>query len=124
MSRLAYPFRAAASGRSVVVRDGGAEHVRDMLTLLILTIPGERVMRPDLGSPTLQMLFGAGNGAAAAALEATLAATITQQLGQYLHLQGLSVEFDEAEAALNIAVDYWLLDALAPGRLSLQRRVG
>jgi len=123
MTRLAYPFRASASGRSVVVEDGSPEHVRQMLMLLILTIPGERVMRPDLGSPTLQMLFGGGNGAAAAALEATLAATITQHLGQYLHLQGLTVEFDEAEAALNITVDYWLLEALAPGRLSLQRRL-
>lgn len=124
MSRLAFPFRPSVSGRSVVVEDGGPHHVRDMLHLLILTIPGERVMRPDLGSPTLQMLFGAGNGAAAAALEATLAATITQQLGQHLHLQAVSVEFDEAEAALDVTVDYWLLDALAPGRLSLKRRVG
>ena len=124
MSRLAYPFRPAASGRSATVEDGSPEHVRQMLMLLILTIPGERVMRPNLGSPTLQMLFGGGNGAAAAALEATLAATITQQLGQYLHLQALTVEFDEAEAALNVTVDYWLLEALAPGRLSLQRRLG
>ncbi|MBO9713892.1 GPW/gp25 family protein [Sphingomonas sp.] len=124
MTRMAYPFRPSASGRSVTVEDGSPEHVRQMLMLLILTIPGERVMRPDLGSPTLQMLFGAGNGAAAAALEATLAATITQQLGQYLHLQGLTVEFDEAEAALEVTVDYWLLQALEPGKLSLQRKLG
>lgn len=123
MTRLAYPFRPSASGRSVVVEDGSPEHVRQMLTLLILTIPGERVMRPELGSPTLQMLFGAGNGAAAAALEATLAATITQHLGQYLRLQALTAEYDEAEAALEITVDYWLLAALAPGRLSLQRKL-
>jgi uncharacterized protein len=123
MSRLAYPFRPSAGGRSVVVQDGGPEHVRQMLALLILTIPGERVMRPELGSPTLQMLFGGGNGPAAIALETTLAATITQQLGQYLHLQGLTVAFDEAEAALEVTVDYWLLEALEPGRLSLQRKL-
>lgn len=123
MTRLAYPFRPSASGRSVVVEDGSPEHVRQMLTLLVLTIPGERLMRPELGSPTLQMLFGAGNGAAAAALEATLAATITQHLGQYLRLQSLAADYDEAEAAVNITVDYWLLEALAPGRLSLQRKL-
>jgi phage baseplate assembly protein W len=123
MTRLAYPFSSGASGRSATVDDGGPEHVRQMLALLILTIPGERVMRPDLGSPTLQMLFGGGDSAAGVALEATLAATITQYLGQYLTLQGLVVDFDEAEATLEITVDYWLLEALAPGRLTLQRRL-
>jgi phage baseplate assembly protein W len=124
MTRLAFPFRPAASGRSAVVEDGGADHVRQMLELLILTIPGERVMRPNLGSPTLQMLFSPGAGAAAAALQATLAATITQQLGPYLELQALDVQFDEAEAALNITVDYWLRETLTPGRLTLERRLG
>ena len=124
MTRLAFPFSVSAGGRSAIVEDGGPDHVKQMLELLILTIPGERVMNPDLGSPTLQMLFGAGNGPAAAALQATLAATIAQQLGQYLQLQALDVEFDEAGATLTITVDYWLREALAPGRLTLQRKAG
>src|SRR5262245_33343500 len=51
MSRLAFPFGPAASGRSAAVVYGSDAHVRQMLELLIFTMAGERVMRPDLGSP-------------------------------------------------------------------------
>ncbi len=124
MTRLAFPFAVATSGRAATVEDGDADHVRQMLELLILTIPGERIMQPTLGSATMQMLFGGGNGPAAIALEATLAATITQNLGTYLTLQGLEVAYDDASAALTITVDYWLTDALAPGRLTLSTSAG
>jgi len=124
MSRLAFPFAPATSGRSATVEEGDADHVRQMLELLILTIPGERIMQPTLGSPTMQMLFGAANGPAAAALEATLAAAITQNLGMYCTLQGLNVTYDDASATLTITVDYWLIDALSPGRLTVQRNAG
>jgi hypothetical protein len=124
MSRLAFPFAPATSGRSTAVEEGDPDHVRQMLELLILTVPGERIMQPTLGSATMQMLFGSANGPAAAALEATLAATITQNLGTYLTLQGLTVAYDDASAALEITVDYWLIDALAPGRLTVSRSAG
>jgi len=121
MTRLAFPFRADADGRSAVVANGSPDHVRQMLELLILTNSGERVMRPDLGSGVLQMLFAPGNGAAAHALEAALAATITQQLGQYLELQALSLAFDDERAVLQIRIDYWLIAAHAPGQLTVER---
>ena len=106
MSRLAFPFRPAIDGRSGAVAYGSAPHVRQMLELLILTMAGERVMRPDLGSPVRQLLFGAGEGAAAIALEAALQATINQWLGDLLDLHELVVHFDGAEAMLEIEVSY------------------
>lgn len=124
MTTLAFPFRPAASGRSATVEDGGPDHVQQMLMLLILTVCGERVMRPDIGSAATQMLFRAGASAIATALQATLAATIAQQLGQYLQLQALKVDFDDASATLNISVDYFLLETLTPGNLTLQRSAG
>lgn len=106
MTRLAFPFAPAASGRSTTVLYSDDAHVRQMLELLILTMTGERVMRPDLGSPVRQMLFGAGNGPVAIALQATLQATINQWLGQVLDLYDLQVEFSESDAALEILVTY------------------
>ena len=106
MTRLAFPFGPAASGRSAVVTYGSDAHVRQMLELLVMTLPGERVMRPDLGSPVMQMVFGAGNGPVAVALQATLHAAITQWLGDLLELQEVSVAFDENEAALEVTVLY------------------
>lgn len=122
MSRLAYPYSVAPDGRSSTVTFGSDDHVRQMLELLIFTMPGERVMRPDLGSPVRQMLFGAGSGPVAIALQATLEAAIRQWLGDLLELHSLSVEFDEPESALLIEVTYEVLATKSAAQLSLVRK--
>lgn len=115
MTRLAFPFGPAASGRSATVAYGGDSHVRQMLELLIFALPGERVMRPDLGSPVAQMVFGAGVGPVAIALQATLHATINQWLGHLLEVHDLSVTFDDATAALEVVVTYEVLATRTTG---------
>lgn len=120
MTRLAFPFVPAPSGRSATVEYGSDAHVRQMLELLILTMVGERVMRPDLGSGVRQMVFGAGEGPVALALAATLQATITQHLGHLLSLIDLQVEYLDAEAALDILVSYEVLASRSRAQLTLQ----
>lgn len=121
MSRLAFPYRPAPSGRSDVEAYGSDPHCRQLLELLILTLVGERPMRPDLGSPVIQLLFGAGNGPTAIALQASLQATITQWLGHLIDLHDLSVAFDEAEAVLEIVVTYETLATRTPGRAVVRK---
>ncbi len=104
--RLAFPFAATPLGQSGAWPYGSAPHVRECLELLILTGPGERVMRPAFGSQVREMLFAAGNGPAAVALEAALRATVTQELGHLLDLIDLRVDNDEAAAALLISLSY------------------
>lgn len=123
MTRLAFPFGSAASGRSATVAYGSDAHVRQALELLIFTMAGERVMRPDLGSPVKQMVFGAGNGPVAIALQATLQATIAQWLSQILELHDLSVAFDENDAALEITVTYEALASKTAGRLTVRKEL-
>jgi uncharacterized protein len=121
VSRLAFPYGPAPSGRSAVAAYGSDAHCRQMLELLILTLVGERVMRPDLGSPVLQLVFGAGNGPVALALQASLQATITQWLGGVLELLDLSVSFDEQEAALEVVVTYETLASRTAGRVAVRK---
>lgn len=121
MSRLAFPFGPAPSGRSATVAYGSDAHVRQLLELLVFTMAGERVMRPDLGSPVMQMVFGAGNGPVAIALQATLQATITQWLGHVLELHDLSVGFDERDAVLEVVVTYETLATKTGGRLVVRK---
>ena len=122
MTRLAFPFAIAPDGRSATVAYGDDDHVRQMLELLIFTMPGERVMRPDLGSPIRQMVFDAGNGPTAIALRATLEATIRQYLGHLLELHDLSVSFDEDNAAMLIEVTYEVLATKSAAQLSVTRK--
>ncbi|HEV7313980.1 GPW/gp25 family protein [Sphingopyxis sp.] len=123
MSRLAFPFDPARDGRATTVAYGGSAHVRQMLELLILTMAGERVMRPDLGSPVRQLLFGAGEGATAIALEAALQATINQWLGDMLTLHELTVDFDGAEAILEIQVAYEVHSTRTDDRFSIRKEL-
>jgi phage baseplate assembly protein W len=123
MTRLAFPYGPAPSGRSASVTYGSDAHVRQMLELLIFTMVGERVMRPDLGSPVRQMVFGAGNGPAAIALQATLQATITQWLGSVLELNNLSVSFDENEAVLEVSVTYETIASKTAGKLAVRKEL-
>ena len=121
MSRLAFPFRPAENGRSDTVGYGSPAHVRQMLELLIFTVPSERVMRPDFGSPVMQMVFGAGNGPAALALEATLQAAITQWLGHLLELHDLTVAFHDQDAVLEVAVTYEVRSSKTVDSLSVRK---
>jgi phage baseplate assembly protein W len=123
MTRLAFPYGPAASGRSATVTYGSDAHVRQMLELLIFTMAGERVMQPNLGSPVKHMVFGAGNGPVAVALQATLQATITLWLGKVLELHDLSVTFDENEAALEVAVTYENLATQTAGKVAIRKEL-
>jgi phage baseplate assembly protein W len=104
--RLAFPCAPTPLGQTRAFPYGSPEHVRDCLELLIMTGPGERVMRPTFGSPIREMLFAAGNGPVAVALEAALEAAVTQELGHLLTLHELNVDFDESAAALQIELTY------------------
>lgn len=121
MSRLAFPFGPTALGRSAVVDYGSDAHVRQMLELLVFTVPGERVMRPELGSPVRQMVFGPLGGPESLALEAALRATVQQWLGHVLRLVELTVTMLDEDAALEVAVTYEALRTRTTGSLRLRK---
>ncbi len=123
MTRLAFPFAAAPNGRSMSLAYASDDQVKQMLELLIMTIASERVMRPDFGSPVRQMLFSAGNGPVAIALEATLQATINQWLGHVLDLHDLAVEFSENDAVIDIAVTYATRATKLAGTVKLRKEL-
>lgn len=121
MTRLAFPFAVTALGQSAAVPYGSDAHVRQMLELLVFTMPDERVMRPDLGSPVRQMVFAPGGGPAAIALEAALQAAIQQWLGTVLTLLDLTVTADEAEGVLDIAITYEVRASRMTGEVTLRK---
>jgi phage baseplate assembly protein W len=48
MTHFAFPYRAAADGRTADTT--AEEHIRQLITLVLFTNQGERVNRPDFGS--------------------------------------------------------------------------
>ncbi len=119
-SDLAWPYDLASDGTTAMLHDlsrlapgqadGGAErlashhHLRDLLEQLLLTNPGERVMRPELGSGLANLVFEPAGEALAAALQAQAQAVILQHLGDRLELEGLEVQVEDSK--LRITVTY------------------
>jgi phage baseplate assembly protein W len=96
-----FPYRIAGDGRSASTND--ADHVRDMIELLLFTHPGERVMRPDFGTGLLQFVFAGNSPELAAALQLTLRAALTQFLGDVIDVGELRVDAVDAELRVTLA---------------------
>jgi phage baseplate assembly protein W len=99
---IAFPFHIDASGRTATASD--ADHVRDMILLLLFTQPGERVMRPDFGTGLLQFVHAANSPEIASALKVTLQAALTKFLGDVIEIGALDV--DSVDAELTVTLSY------------------
>ena len=102
MDTLDYPYHFDGRGRTAATDRAG--HIRDLIEQVLLTSPGERVMRPDFGAGLLTAVFEPNS--------TTLAAT-TQflvQSGLQQHLSGLiavtAVEVENIDSALQVTVRF------------------
>jgi len=105
MDTLDYPYHF--DGRGKTATTDRADHIRDLIEQVLLTSPGERVMRPDFGAGLLTLVFEPNS--------TTLAAT-TQYLvqsGLQQHLSGLisvtAVDVENIDATLQVTVRYIVL---------------
>ncbi len=101
---IAFPYRIAGDGRTDAATD--ADHVRDMIELVLFTHTGERVMRPDFGTGLLQFVFADNSPELAAALQLTVSAALAHFLGDVITVGELRVEAIEAE--LRVTLSYAL----------------
>ena len=99
---IGYPFRIDGSGRSVATSD--QDHIRQLIEQVLFTVPGERVNRPELGSPLLQLVFGAPNDELVAATQFLIQGSLMQWLSEWIEIEG--VEVASNEGTLSITVRY------------------
>ncbi len=67
MNRIDYPFHFDGRGRTG--QSSEDEYIRELIEQVLLTAPGERVMRPDFGSGVRELLFGAASPEVATATQ-------------------------------------------------------
>ena len=100
--QIDFPFAFDARGRTAQSPDA-ADHVRDMIEMLLFTNPGERVNRPDFGSGLRQLVFAANTPEVAAALQFTVQAALERWLGDLIAIDRLEVTSDGARLEVDIA---------------------
>ncbi|BDE11156.1 MULTISPECIES: GPW/gp25 family protein [Mycobacterium] len=97
---VAFPYGLDGRGRTATASYG--DHVEQMLLLLLLTRPGERVNQPTFGCGLLDQVFSPNSPEIAAALNVTIAAAINLWLQDVLSVTSLGVSSQDGVLSVNI----------------------
>ncbi len=100
--QIDYPFHFDHRGRTANTSED--DHIRDMIELVLFTVPGERVNRPTFGSGLLQLVFAPNSDTLAAATQLSVQASLQQWLGDLIQVD--AVEVLNVESTLSITVRY------------------
>lgn len=102
MNRIDYPFQYDGRGRTAQSNED--EYIRELIEQVLLTAPGERVMRPTFGSGVRQLLFGAASPEVATASQYLVQSSLQQWLADLITIEAVNVQAQEG--ALLITVQY------------------
>ena len=102
---LGFPFAFDATGHTA--QTSIAQHVNDMIELILFTSPGERVNLPTFGSGTAQMVFKPNSEVLAAAQQQAIQAGLQQWLSDLIRVN--SVQVVAQDATLTVTVVYTLV---------------
>jgi len=106
MPTLDHPYHFDGRGRTAVTN--AADHIRDLIEQVLLTSPGERVMRPDFGAGLLALVFEPNSSTLAATTQFLVQSALLQHLSHLIAVKSVTVE--NIDAALQVTVQYVVLD--------------
>lgn len=109
MTALRFPFQA--SDRGVAATSPREQVVREQIEQLLMTLPGERVNRPDFGCGLLQLVFLPNSEPLAIATQFTVKSALQKWLGDVIRVD--AVEVTATDSTLRVRVVYQrLLDGV------------
>lgn len=120
MSSARHPYRLTPARR--LAEADPERHIADLVRLVLLTAPGERLHRPQFGAGLgAEALFGPADDALASLLDVRIRGSLDEALGDRIEVLAVDVQ-RSAESTLSAAVTYRLRPA---GRASTTEvRVG
>jgi hypothetical protein len=92
--QIAYPYKFAPQSGTAVADD--RSHIKQMLELLLFTMPGERVNRPDFGCGVQRIVFAPVGTEIEFTLQRLIESEIQRWLGDLLRLRNLEIRAEEA----------------------------
>lgn len=100
MRALSFPYRIDQTGRTATA-SADAE-VREMIEQLLFVTPGERVMRPTLGSGAGQLVFAPAGEQLAATAQHLVQGALQTWLGDRILVEDVDVAAEEATLTVSI----------------------
>ena len=102
---VGFPFRLDSRGRAA--DPDWEEHVRQMIELVLFTVPGERVNRPDFGCGLLELVFSPQSDQEAAVTQKLIEGSLQRWLGDVISVGKLEV--DARDTTLDVRLEYTLV---------------
>jgi Bacteriophage baseplate protein W len=102
MSQIDYPFHFDGRGRTAQTH--ASDYIRDLIEQVLLTAPGERVMRPNFGSGVMQLVFAPASAEVAATTQFLVQSALQQSLADLITVD--SVDVQARDGTLLITVRY------------------
>ena len=115
---IKFPLQFDHRGRTA--EGGGDDHIREMIEQVLFTSPGERVNRPEFGCGIMQTLFAGNSDQLAAALQASIQASLNRWLGDLIEVHDVEITTDDSK--LNAVLQYIVLRTGEPRLDSFERR--
>ena len=98
---IAAPLRFDGRGRTAATP--ADQHLRDLIEAVLLTGPGERVMRPTFGSGLQQLSFAPNSDQLAAALQVLVQGALQSNLGDLIEVANVTVAQDDGTLTISVA---------------------
>lgn len=99
---VGFPFHFDTRGRTAESDDDA--HIRELIELVLLTAPGERVNRPDFGSGLARLVHAPNSQELAAATQFLVQSSLQHHLADLIQVE--EVEVQGADAELRVTVTY------------------
>ena len=101
MTSFPFPYRIGSDGRTAT--SSMEEHLRGLVLQVLLTLPGERVNRPDLGTGLYQLVFEPAGPELAQALEYSVRGGLQARFSDRLIIDRVAVEGDGSAVRVDVA---------------------
>lgn len=102
LAPIAVPLQFDGRGRTA--QTPTERHLQDLIEAVVLTAPGERVMRPTFGSGLLQLAFAPNSDQLGATVQMLVQGGLQSQLGNLIEVAGVTI--DQHDGSLSVAVSY------------------
>jgi uncharacterized protein len=96
-----FPYGFDSTGQTAQTDLPG--HIYQMIELILLTSPGERVNRPTFGCGVMQLLFSGNSDSLAAAQQQVIQSALTQFLSDLIQVNAVDVTAEDSTLLINIA---------------------
>jgi uncharacterized protein len=102
MAQVDFPYHFDSRGRTAETDE--ADHIRDLISQVLFTHPGERVMRTDFGSGLLQLVFDPNSDILAATTQMLVQSSLQRWLSEWIEVE--SVQVEAVESTFRVTVQY------------------